>query len=230
MSNRKFGVEIETSYCPGHGGYDSSGNWESKYDGSVSGLEFASVVLSGCTGFAAIHDICNYAEENGWAVDDNCGLHVHFDMRGESNDSLKAIALAYKMTYAVWTRFVDSDRIDNTFCKASRAGCDALYKAPEFFFFAEDQSRYEWINFAAYNRHRTFEVRIHEGTLDGRRICSWVKAHAVFIDWAASVGWAKVRNLFVCMDTDEKAEFIAQLWCAAGCEDVAEYYQLYTYA
>jgi hypothetical protein len=188
-------------------------------------LEFASSVLSGCTGFAAIHDICDYAEENGWAVDDDCGLHVHFDMRGESNDSLKAIALAYKMTYEVWTRFVDSDRIDNTFCKPSRAGCDALYKAPEFFFFAEDQSRYEWINFAAYNRHRTFEVRIHEGSIDANRICNWVKAHAVFIDWAASVGWAKVRNTLVCMDTNEQNEFIAQLWCAAGCEDVAEYYQ-----
>jgi hypothetical protein len=225
MFSRKFGVEIETSSCPGHEDYDSCDNWEAKYDGSISGLEFASSVLPGYAGLSLIHDICDYAKEHNWEVDDNCGLHVHFDMRGESNDSLKAIALAYKMTYKVWTRFVDSDRIGNTFCKPGNAGCNEVYKASDFSWFAEAQIRYEWINFAAYNRHRTFEVRLHEGTLVAIAICNWIKAHAVFIDWAASAGWAKVRNTLICMDTNEKTDFIAQLWCAAGCEDVAEYYQ-----
>jgi len=230
MFTRKFGVEIETSSCLNHSNYDSDGNWETKCDGSISGLEFASVILSGYAGLAAIRDICDYAEENDWAVDDACGLHVHFDMRSESDDSRKAIACAYLMTYDVWCRYVDYSRVGYTYCKSSNADCGQVHRTRYFDDFADNQCRYEWINFAAYTKHRTFEVRLHEGTLDGRRICNWVKAHAVFIDWASSVGWAKVRNTFITMDSNEMAEFIAQLWCRAGCEDVAEYYQLYTYA
>jgi hypothetical protein len=230
MFTRKYGVEIETSTCPNHSDYDSQGNWETKADGSISGLEFASVVLSGYAGFAAIRDICEYAEENSWDVDDECGLHVHFDMRDECDDSRKAIACAYLMTYEVWCRFVDPNRIGGLYCGASKTTCAKVYGAKWFDEFAENQHRYEWINFQAFNKHRTLEVRIHEGTLDANRICNWIKAHAVFIDWASSVGWAKVRNTFLCMDTNEKADFIAQLWCRAGCEGVADYYQLYIYA
>jgi hypothetical protein len=230
MFTRKFGVEIETSSCPNHSDYDSQGNWETKCDGSISGLEFASVVLSGYAGLAAIRDICDYADENSWQVDDDCGLHVHFDMRSETDDSRKAITCAYLMTYEVWCRFVDSSRIDNTFCQASRADCGQVHRTKYFEDFADNQSRCEWINFQAYNKHRTFEVRLHEGTLDAQRICNWIKAHLAFINWASKAGWAKVRNTFITMNCDEKNEFIAQVWCQSECEDVADYYQLYSYA
>jgi hypothetical protein len=225
MFTRKFGVEIETSSCNDWADREDCMDWSAKPDYSVSGLEFVSEILSGYSGINAIREICDYAEEHDWEVDEDCGLHVHFDMREESNDSLKAIALAYKLTYEVWIKFVDRSRWDNRYCKQHSAKCSDIYGARDFEDFARNQTRYEWFNFEAYSKHSTFEVRLHEGTLDGRRICNWVKAHAVFIDWASDAGWAKVRNTLLCMDTNDKMDFIAQLWYKAGYADVAEYYQ-----
>lgn len=222
-SRRKFGIELETSECPDSDEFEG-GPWGAKHDGSISGLEFYSDILYGDAGLDAIDSICAFAERRCWDVDMNCGYHAHFDMRGESNDSLKSIAGAYLLTYDVWSRFVDSDRLANSFCRRGNASISDIAGFPEFYEFSGRQSRYTWINFSAYNRHKTFELRLHEGTLDACAIKNWVKAHAIFMDWASCAGWAQVRNTLLCMNTAEKFEFIAQLWAVAGCDDLGDYY------
>jgi hypothetical protein len=144
-------------------------------------------------------------------------------MREESDDSLKAIACAYMFTYGVWCQFVDEDRVENPYCRQHSGSIPELFSARCFDYFADSQRR-EWINFAAYAKHKTFEVRLHNGTLDAEKVCNWVKAHATFMDWASKAGWNKVRNTLLCMEHIEKLEFMAQIWCKAGCADVAEYY------
>jgi hypothetical protein len=44
------------------------------------------------------------------------------------------------------------------------------------------------------------------------------------MDWASEVGWNVVRNTLLCMSSEEQFEFIAQIWCKAGCTDLGEYY------
>jgi hypothetical protein len=144
-------------------------------------------------------------------------------MREENDDSLKAIACAYLLTYGVWCKFVDPDRIDNNYCRVHNASIPELYSSRNFSNFAGNQGRH-WINFSAYNKHSTFEVRLHEGTLDPMAVCNWVKAHATFMDWASKAGWNTVRNSLLCLNNADKFEFIAQIWARAGCAELGEYY------
>jgi len=224
-SRRKFGVELETSYCDGYMDLDGDAAWGAKDDCSITGKEFVSDILYGDAGLDAVERLCDFADSNGWEVNSDCGYHAHFDMRDESADSMKAIALAYILTYEVWGDYVDERRIGNRFCKPNRADSTTIYGITSWRRFADYSDRFEWINFAAYYKHQTFEVRMHEGTLDGQAVCNWVRAHAAFMDWASAAGWAKVRNILLCKDNAAKADFIAKVWRDAGCDDLPAYYK-----
>jgi hypothetical protein len=224
-SPRCYGVEIETDECPGHASALRNSVWGAKNDCSVNGKEFFSSILSGNAGLEAIAKIAAVARRNRWNVDDNCGLHVHFDMRDESSDGIKAIALAYLLSADVWSQFVAEERRDNHYCGENRTDIAELYGVDNFYYWAGNQSRYCWINFAAYYSHRTLEVRSHQGTCNEKEICNWVRAHAIFMDWAARVGWAKVRNMFLTADTAGRTGIIAGIWADAGADDLIGYYK-----
>jgi hypothetical protein len=221
-SRRKFGVEIETNECFNYASLQASSCWGAKTDGSICGKEFYSPILYGDDGLRAIKDICDFAQDNDWTVDTHCGLHAHFDMRDENTDSMKAIALAYLLTSDIWHEFVNSSRHGNRYCHSLSIGCGDLYGITDWDCY--HHTRFTWINFAAYALHRTFEVRVHHGSIDGYEICNWIKAHAAFMDWASSAGWAKVRNIFFTMNNAEKFEFIAQVWRDAGYNNLEDYY------
>jgi hypothetical protein len=145
-------------------------------------------------------------------------------MRNEDTDSLKSIALAYYLTAPVWGAFVPRERRQNHFCQQNYASARALYEIDNFRGFASSQNRYEWINYNAYDRHRTFEVRLHHGTLNEEEVCNWIRAHAVFIDWAANMGWVGVRQKLLALDVSRKLYFLRELWEEAGCADLGPYY------
>ena len=223
-SRRKFGVELETDDCNSHEDLQGNTCFGAKHDGSINGKEFVSPVLYGDGGFAEIDKIARFARENGWTVDDSCGYHAHFDVTDESVDSLKGIALAFIKTYEVWSEFVDCERKDNTYCKASHVSMSEVAACSDFTYWVGSRDRYRWINFAAYTKHRTFEVRLHHGTLDGRAICNWVAAIAIFMDWASKAGFDGVKRQLWLASFAERFDFIARLWQDAGRSDLVEYY------
>ena len=223
-SRRRFGVELETNSCDDYQDLDGNADWGAKPDPSVCGQEFYSRILAGDDGLDAIRRLCRFADRHGWDVDRRCGYHAHFDMTNESDDSLKGIACAYLLTYNVWNKFVDPNRVGGRYCHGSHASISEIYNISNFTNFAWNQTRYEWVNFVAYSVHSTFEVRLHQGTLDANEVCNWVKAHATFMDWASNAGWAKVRNTLLCMNDAERFDFIAQVWRDAGCGDLEDYY------
>jgi len=49
--------------------------------------------------------------------------------------------------------------------------------------FCIDCDRYDYVNLFAYEDHRTFEVRLLEGTVDAETICNWITIHARFMDY-----------------------------------------------
>jgi hypothetical protein len=224
-SPRCFGVEIETDHCSGHAAALRNTVWGAKNDCSVNGKEFFSTILHGNAGLDAVNNIANVARRNGWGVDDNCGLHVHFDMRDESTDSMKAIGLAYLLTANVWEQFIEEERRDNHYCGPNNTDISELFGVTDFRYWAGSQSRYCWINFAAYYNHTTFEVRSHQGTLNGKEICNWVRAHAIFMDWASRTGWNKVRNMLLTADTAGRMDIIMGVWADAGHDDLVRYYK-----
>jgi hypothetical protein len=206
-SKRRYGVEIEVCYAPSCNNMpeEAKALWHGKQDGSLPewGVELASVPLSGDEGLSVIRQLCEYAEQNKWAVTGRAGMHLHMDMSefgaGTNQEPLAAIAFGYLMTYRLWSCFIAPPRLKSTFCQRhnifSREQVPTLLKLPTADFIkklmsGEDrgEARYKWVNFQAFKRHRTVEVRSHQGTIDYEKISNWIKAHLRFADWCVEQG------------------------------------------
>ena len=224
-SARCYGVELETSSCDDHADFAGDQHWGCKHDCSVDGEEFYSAILRGNDGLDAVDRLCHFAERNGWGVNRACGFHLHLDMRNESDGSLRAIACAYRLTSEVWGAFVASARLRNQYCCPIVWGVNELANATTFRAFSFAYERYTWVNLRAYTQHSTFEIRLHQGTLDAEEIRNWIRAHTTFADYASRAGgWAAVSREFDNLGTSEKFDKICAIWTAAGCADLVEYY------
>jgi len=77
-----FGVEIETHGSSSDGidesyAYDNYLNISAVYDGSISGKEYVTGVLTGDHGFRQVKKICKTLNHFGYTVDKACGIHIH---------------------------------------------------------------------------------------------------------------------------------------------------------
>ena len=198
-SRRKFGIELETSDCYDYKGLPRTCDWGVKEDPSVSGMEFDSPIMYGDSGFKALDEILDYADENHWETNCECGTHTHYDMRNESELELARIAYAYVKTYRLWERFVSRGRAGNYYCvrsdNRSRDIRDA-YESGNVKSLINNWDKYIWINLSAYRKHKTFENRLLEGTLDRVRIKQWVRLNALFIDAVKDMTFAEIDAWF----------------------------------
>jgi hypothetical protein len=223
VSKRRYGVEIETHSCDDYRELGGNIYFEIKEDCSVRGKEFASVILAGDKGLAAIEDLCNFGEDHNWSVNSNCGLHIHLDMSKESNESLKSTAIAYLMTRDFWLNNVTEDRHYNSYCGENAFNVAQILGVTDFNWFASGQPRYEWFNVAAYTKYKTFEIRLHQGSINTDQICNWIRIHALFVDWAVSKTCAEV---IAALEGADREDFMAQICLDAGCDDLVTYYHL----
>jgi hypothetical protein len=210
LESRCFGVEIETAHSPDYNEFEGSA-FGAKDDCSVTGKEFYSSILNGDSGLEAIETFCEKANAMGYRVNDDCGLHVHVDMRGEDSNGMKAIALAYLLLESAFQALVAQYRIPLWFCKPHRKGTvDRINSVNDWTHFAGCSEKMMWINFSAYNNHKTFENRLHQGTLDANEIIAWVVINVKLVNWASKAGWRKVRNTLLLKSQEEKLEFLEQ--------------------
>lgn len=214
-SFRKFGVEIETSSCPGYIDIKHETVFGCKPDGSVDGMEFISPVLYGDAGLAEIRRICDHAHRLEWKIDSSCGLHLHVDLSSESDENCFKVAHAYAYTYDFWTSFISNARKSNYYCTKHFYNGASFAGYTDFTDWCENVvrgERYSWINWDAYLRLQTIELRHHSATLNGNKICNWVKAHTRFIDKVilSSKGQI-VRDLAGCSISDQ-FEVISEWW------------------
>jgi len=231
-STRCFGVEIETDRCDNYLSVNQD-YWGTHYDMTCMAEEFVSAILNGNDGLAAIEDLLGFANKNDWRVGQTCGLHVHINVSSETVDSLKAIALAYQTSYFVWAQFIKSSRLDDTYCSAKEDSCAALSSVKsrnDWDHYAFSNTRYSWLNWQAFEKHGTCEVRCHEGTLDPSKVVNWVRAHTVFVSWAARTGFVGVRAALWGRTHSEKCTKLAEIWEDAGCGDLVAYYKEMTCA
>jgi hypothetical protein len=195
-SSRRFGVELETSNCPDYCDLEGKVYFGTTDDGTVTGKEFVSAILSGDAGLAAIDDFCESAEELGFEVDSKCGFHAHFDVSDLNTDQLRAVACAYSATSSTWRTFVSSERREDHYCGPESWDCDEVVAQEDFADWMSKLDRYQWINLKAYAEHNTFEVRLHNGTIVADKVTNWVIAHLRFIDAVSKMTVAQVRAKF----------------------------------
>ena len=95
----------------------------------------------------------------------SCGLHVHLDARNRDVEKMYANLF---MVQPLLRASQPQSRIVSTYCKENR---DATFKACK----RGDNERYSVINTHAYDKQKSLEVRVHEGTVNAKDIINWCK-------------------------------------------------------
>ncbi len=224
-SSRKFGVELETSSCSDYGGWLDKDTWGVVEDGSIRGKEFVSAPIYGNDGLRAIEVFCNSASDSGFRVNDSCGFHLHCDLSDTTADNRKAIALAYHYTRELWHDFIDRDRYDTCYSRMNwpkhegghkywgRKECIDGHDHPN------TNDRYVWINWQAFAKHSTIEIRSHHATINGREVCNWIKAHTMFIDAVSNMTVGQVTRMFGNEDKKSQMRELSHIWDDADLSD-----------
>lgn len=219
-SLRTYGVELETDKCAGYSGLDGRTYFNAKDDGSINGKEFVSGILRGDRGLDAIREFCGLAED--FKVADSCGYHLHIGVRDLTDDQRRAVCVGYALTQSLWFSLVPKARRENIYCNGLRWSANQALDCNDFYYFAESQNRYQWFNIAAYAEHKTFEIRLHSGTLDGDKVCNWVRAHIKFLEWCANAEIDEIIEQFAGCTDQERFERMCQIW---GDDDLCEFYR-----
>lgn len=183
-SLRTFGVELEVSHAPEHTGLHGNTPFGAKDDGSVhdAGMEFVSPILSGDEGLEAVENFLEYAVSNRWDCDDSCGFHVHIGVGDLSDEKRLMVAQAYRDTEKFWFTQVSDDRFEGNWCDSIDSEPNAREHSCWRDFSRRLGGRYRWVNFTAFSQHGTFEIRLHEGTVDPADVLPWIRAHLRFIE------------------------------------------------
>lgn len=222
-SQRRYGVELEISSCAKHAGLRGKTPFGVKYDGSLSsGKEFVSPILQGDEGLEAITNLCAYGKDNDWTVDSSCGYHVHVDCGDLDETKLRSVALGYALTGDIWARFVSKKRARNRYCGALPYGPEEGRNWTFQDFLRHTDDRYYWLNWQAYNRHKTVEIRLHSGTVNAEKVVNWVKIHARFVDAMAAMSAEDVWATFAGKTVEEKFKALMTL---AGDSKLKRYYK-----
>jgi hypothetical protein len=200
-SHRRFGVELEISYAPDHGVLQTTSDFSAHRDGSVrgDGLELVSPILRGNKGLLAVTNLLKYAASKNWVADASCGFHLHIDMNDLSEEQKKKVLFAYVLTAELWHAFVSRTRHNNSYCGRPLRIASHEIEAKEFdtlCYSAGGGSRYCWLNLQAHSEHGTFEVRLHEGTIDSKKVTNWIKAHLRFVDAVIKMSFGEIREMF----------------------------------
>jgi hypothetical protein len=180
---------LETSDCPNYQGLREDTCFGCKEDGSISGKEFISPVLSSNAGLEEVRSFLRQAKH--FSVDEKCGYHLHLDARNLDVTTLKRVCIAYLRTQALWQSFVPNSRRTNRYCDRIEWNTDDIQGIDtlnQFRLWAGNLDRYRWFNVASYAIHLSLEVRLHTSTLHEDKVCNWIKAHCRFVDWIANGG------------------------------------------
>ena len=226
-SRRKYGIELETHSCDGHEDLRENTVFGVKEDGSVDGLEFVSPVLYGDKGFEEVDKICAFSSEHDWEVTSSCGYHLHCDMSDETDKALFKVALAYHLTYEFWTTFVSDSRKRNYYCAPNDWDATDVVAYEEFKQFVYDfgGEKYRWMNIGAYNRHKTFEIRHHGGTMNATKVKNWVKANLRFIDAIVDMTIEEITSMLSGADVYTQFAAISKIWGGEDSTELADYYK-----
>lgn len=217
--NQKFGIEIEFATSDHYAvnnltqklrdagidvqsmGYthQTTQHWKIVTDSSC-GYELVSPPMTiNDNGLDQIYTVCRVLNENNFAVDNNCGLHVHIDASNYSVKQMMGIISAYIMYEKHFDLLMPlSRRADaNRFCHSNLQYVTRNWGKSEINRIKRNirnnntniianlfGTRYMKINTESYVRHGTLEFRQHSGTLSSTKIVNWIVILLQFADVA----------------------------------------------
>lgn len=118
-----------------------------------------------------VWDVCKFLKDRAY-VNNSCGTHVHFDMRGFKREDVELFGARLASAVPALKKILPRSRRNNDNCHDIINSIDG---AGDNFDFGYTDDRYCFVNMQAYKNHGTIEVRGHAGTLNARKILNWIK-------------------------------------------------------
>lgn len=204
-----------------------SSKWKVTTDGSLCGqigidysrsFELVSPPLSSEAGFQQIAKVCEILQRRGFAVNKDCGLHVHVGIRTPEFPfpAMRRLAMLYTENEAILDTIMPPSRKNNTFCRAmtsssvetlrqcadiddiadvlygNRRGTTARNRRTRAVYNLGRERRFVKLNFTAYSTFHTVEFRHHAGTVLAGKISKWIMACLRMVAYAQQTPTATV--------------------------------------
>ena len=164
--------------------------WKVERDGSVSsGGEVISPILQGEDGFVQIKKVMKAIKDAGGSVSTNCGLHVHLGVRDMTKEQRAELVGRWYANETMIKHFVSRSRWSNTYCRT--VAPQEVAKWQRLILEGRDPEKHEVnrtssLNITPFKKAGTYEVRLHQGSLNSKKISAWVKFLIAFVDFTAA--------------------------------------------
>lgn len=113
----------------------------------------------------AVYDVCAALHKRAY-INNSCGTHVHFDMRGVDEKTVKQYGSRLARCVPALRYLLPKARRENQYCKTIINDMRPR---------TERTARYSFINLQAYTKYQTIEVRGHSATMRAEKILNWIK-------------------------------------------------------
>jgi len=110
----------------------------------------------------------NAEREEIFSVDRDCGLHVHFDAKRYNEKRLRYMVNNWVKNENNFLSIIAPSRRNNGFCRTFAPHLDDSLNYMQC-----EGERYHHLNLNAYRKHKTIEIRSHQGTLNFAKIVYW---------------------------------------------------------
>jgi hypothetical protein len=183
--------------------------WHIKHDSTCGeqghlkpdyGWEVASYKAKGHLDISHIAKVADFLREKGLKVNDNCGLHIHVELKDfDVKQTAILMAYWYKIEHVICC-MVPSRRVNNKHCrlwtKSRKLSIQGQYSPEEMWGLlkptnyqdhgnSQKRMTLNLVNYAAtiaeYKNRKTIELRLPEGTLVGEDIANWIKMFVHFV-------------------------------------------------
>ena len=165
-------------------------------DGSIrpgfgEGMEFASYPANGDNLFRNIQIVTETLNKYAAGVNTSCGLHVHLHVAKMNNTQRANIRNWWCIFEPIFFSIVSPSRRDNEYSQSvvrlENRGDDEYDDDDRDEDRDEDgrtwqNTRYSALNLCALGEHGTYEVRLHQGTLNGEKIINWTRLLLEFFE------------------------------------------------
>jgi hypothetical protein len=123
----------------------------------------------------------------GAKVNNSCGAHVHFDMRGRNVERTYENLCCMQR---IIKQMLPKTRRDNQYCRAPRS--------PFYNEQVDMADHYDAISLTAYKKHKTIEIRYLEGNITSSLFENWIGM------WLEFIGAEEINRNYATLETFEK--------------------------
>lgn len=173
--------------------------WKVVPDGSLharnGSCEVVSPILSGQDGMNEVRTVMMILRTAGATVNASCGMHIHLGVEHFTPRRLGAIVMGYQEWQIAFDAFITPKRqaFQSAYSgKRSWQDADILARTieqcsttSEVKTVCNHERRYKNLNVNSFKKYGTYEVRNHQGSLNGMNATAWIAFNQAFIQAVA---------------------------------------------